>query len=90
MQREAGFALYVVSNMYRFWRFLYMRPSERTRSAAYPFYSDGNGRIARIINITATKYLDELVNIGMLDKIKVGRSNFYISTPLMRLFLERG
>jgi hypothetical protein len=36
MQREAGFALYVVFNMYRFWRFLYMRPSERTQSAAQP------------------------------------------------------
>tara|TARA_R110001583_G_scaffold150214_1_gene302278 strand:- start:22603 stop:23736 length:1134 start_codon:yes stop_codon:yes gene_type:complete len=42
-----------------------------------------------ISRITATKYLDELVNIGLLDKTKVGRSNFYINTPLMALFLER-
>jgi Fic family protein len=43
-----------------------------------------------VSRITATKYLDELVNTGLLDKTKVGRSNFYINTPLMRLFLERG
>jgi len=42
-----------------------------------------------ISRITATKYLDELVNIGMLGKIKVGRSNFYINTSLMALFFER-
>ena len=42
-----------------------------------------------ITRVTATKYLDELVNTGLLDKIKVGRSNFYINSPLMALFLER-
>lgn len=42
-----------------------------------------------VSRITATKYLDELVNIGLLDKTKVGRSNFYINRPLMALFLER-
>lgn len=42
-----------------------------------------------VSRITATKYLDELVGIGLLDKTKVGRSNFYINTPLMALFLER-
>lgn len=42
-----------------------------------------------VSRITATKYLDELVSIGLLDKIKVGRSNFYINSPLMALFLER-
>ena len=26
---------------------------------------------------------------GLLDKTKVGRSNFYINSPLMALFLER-
>lgn len=43
-----------------------------------------------VSRITATKYLDELVSIGLLDKIKVGRSNFYINAALMALFLERG
>lgn len=42
-----------------------------------------------VTRVTATKYLDELVNTGLLDKIKVGRSNFYINSPLMALFLER-
>ena len=42
-----------------------------------------------VSRITATKYLDELASIGLLDKTKVGRSNFYINTPLMALFLER-
>jgi len=32
-----------------------------------------------ISRITATKYLDELIDLDMLDKIKVGRSNFYIN-----------
>lgn len=42
-----------------------------------------------VTRITATKYLEELVSIGLLDKRKVGRSNFYINSPLMALFLER-
>lgn len=42
-----------------------------------------------VSRITATKYLEELVSTGLLDKTKVGRSNFYINTPLMTLFLER-
>ncbi|WP_199825219.1 Fic family protein [Halomonas sp. G11] len=42
-----------------------------------------------VSRITATKYLDELASIGLLDKTKVGRSNFYINTLLMALFLER-
>lgn len=43
-----------------------------------------------VSRITATKYLEELVSIGLLEKIKVGRSNFYINATLMALFLERG
>ncbi|CAO1661591.1 Protein adenylyltransferase [Halomonas sp. NYA30] len=42
-----------------------------------------------VSRITATKYLDELVSSSLLDKTKVGRSNYYINTPLMALFLER-
>lgn len=42
-----------------------------------------------VSRITATKYLNELVSIGLLDKTKAGRSNFYINSPLMALFLER-
>lgn len=43
-----------------------------------------------VSRITATKYLDELVKADLLEKTKIGRSNFYINAPLMRLFLERG
>lgn len=42
-----------------------------------------------VSRITATKYLDELVSIGLLKKTRIGRSNFYINTALMALFSER-
>ncbi len=42
-----------------------------------------------VSRITATKYLDELVSIGLLNKTKLGRSNYYINSSLMALFLER-
>lgn len=34
---------------------------------------------------TAAKYLDELVTIGLLDKHKIGRENYYINTALYTL-----
>lgn len=37
---------------------------------------------------TATKYLDMIVNAGLLEKIKMGRSNYYINMKLMELFLN--
>lgn len=36
---------------------------------------------------TATKYLDKMVVAGLLQKVKFGRSNYYINTKLMELFL---
>lgn len=42
-----------------------------------------------VSRITATKYLDQLVATGLLDKSRVGRSNYYINTALMQLFMER-
>lgn len=39
---------------------------------------------------TATKYLDKIVSLGLLDKVKMGRSNYYINTPLMNLFMTQG
>ncbi|WP_418551750.1 Fic family protein [Prevotella sp.] len=39
---------------------------------------------------TATKYLDMIVNAGLLEKIKMGRSNYYINMKLMELFLNHG
>ena len=39
---------------------------------------------------TATKYLDMIVDAGLLDKIKLGRSNYYINAKLMDLFISQG
>lgn len=37
---------------------------------------------------TATKYLDTIVDMGLLEKVKLGRSNYYINTKLMDLFIH--
>ena len=37
---------------------------------------------------TAAKYLDMIVDIGLLDKVKMGHSNYYINTKLMNLFIN--
>lgn len=37
---------------------------------------------------TATKYLDKIVDAGLLQKLKLGRSNYYINTRLMNLFIN--
>ncbi len=39
-----------------------------------------------VTRLTATKYLDQLVEKGLLEKQKVGRSNYYINNPLCDLF----
>jgi Fic family protein len=38
-----------------------------------------------VSRITATKYLDELIEIGLLVKHKMGRENYYINLPLYEL-----
>ncbi|GGX47810.1 hypothetical protein GCM10007392_13350 [Saccharospirillum salsuginis] len=43
----------------------------------------------KVSRITAAKYLDQLVDLNFLDKARIGRSNYYINTALMRLFLDR-
>lgn len=35
---------------------------------------------------TATKYLDQIVDAGLLKKVKLGRSNYYVNTKLVELF----
>ena len=35
--------------------------------------------------ITATKYLDELDQLGIVHKVKLGRDNYYINTDLFNL-----
>lgn len=37
---------------------------------------------------TAASYLNKLSEFGLLGKIKIGKSNFYINTPLFNLFAE--
>ncbi len=39
-----------------------------------------------VTRITATRYLNLLVNSGFLKKQKIGTSNFYINEPLFELF----
>lgn len=39
---------------------------------------------------TAAKYLDKIVSLGLLDKVKMGRNNYYINTALMNLFISQG
>lgn len=39
---------------------------------------------------TATKYLNIIVSLGLLDKVRMGRSNYYINTALMKLFMAHG
>ncbi|MDD3182928.1 MAG: Fic family protein [Alphaproteobacteria bacterium] len=38
-----------------------------------------------INRITATRYLDELESIGLMQKLKIGRSSYYINTQLFDL-----
>lgn len=38
---------------------------------------------------TASKYLDDLVETGLLEKNKLGKENFYLNTALFRLLQER-
>ena len=41
-----------------------------------------------VSRITATRYLDALAAAGLLEKIKVGRSYFYINTRLVQILTE--
>jgi Fic family protein len=41
-----------------------------------------------ITRLTATKYLEQLVDIGLLHKAKIGRSNYYINHVLIALFIK--
>lgn len=41
-----------------------------------------------VTRLTAAKYLEQLVEIGLLQKKKVGRSNYYINQRLVALFAE--
>ncbi|TAK38914.1 MAG: Fic family protein [Lysobacteraceae bacterium] len=38
-----------------------------------------------VSRVTATKYLDTLAGDGVLDKVRVGRNNYYVNRPLFAL-----
>jgi Fic family protein len=40
----------------------------------------------KVSRITAMKYLDALSDAGFLEKTRVGRSNYYINSAMMRIF----
>ena len=39
---------------------------------------------------TATKYLEDLTKMGLLEKVKMGKENYYINTALVNLFMTKG
>ena len=39
----------------------------------------------QVTRVTATRYLDRLSDMGMLQKTRIGRSNYYINMPLFQL-----
>ncbi|MHC4926830.1 MAG: Fic family protein [Planctomycetota bacterium] len=41
-----------------------------------------------VSRLTATKYLDKLSEAGLLEKFKIGRHNYYINQPLLKLFMN--
>ena len=43
-----------------------------------------------VSRLTATKYLDQLCDKGFLRKRKMGRTNYYINEPLVKLFFALG
>jgi Fic family protein len=46
-------------------------------------------RELRVSRLTATRYLDKLTEDGVLEKLRVGRNNYYVNRPLFNL-LARG
>ena len=50
-------------------------------------FPEASGKMAKfkVPYLTATKYLDQLVEGGFLYKQKVGRSNYYLNVPLFRI-----
>lgn len=43
----------------------------------------------RVSRITATKYLNQLTEHGFVNKHKIGRTNYYINTPLVQLIVRQ-
>lgn len=45
-------------------------------------------RDMQVKRVTAAKYLDMIIETGLLKKVKVGKSNYYLNTKLIDLFLN--
>lgn len=48
--------------------------------------------MAKELNVgrkTAAKYLDKIIAAGLLEKMKIGKENYYINTELVRLFTQQ-
>ncbi|MDR0714130.1 MAG: Fic family protein, partial [Bacteroidales bacterium] len=45
-------------------------------------------KILQVSRLTATRYLEKIVEAGLLQKIKSGRNNYYLNLPLCKLFLN--
>lgn len=45
-------------------------------------------RDMQVARNTASKYLDMIVETGLVDKVKVGKSNYYFNTKLIDLFIN--
>ena len=45
-------------------------------------------RDMQVARNTASKYLDLIVEAGLVEKVKVGKSNYYFNTELIELFLN--
>ena len=39
---------------------------------------------------TASKYLDRIVELGLIDKTRIGKENYYINSVLVDLFVNHG
>jgi len=42
-----------------------------------------------VSRLTATKYLDELAASGVLYKVRLGRTNYYINNPLRNILADK-
>ena len=43
----------------------------------------------RVTRLTATKYLNKLVDAGLLYKVKQGKYNYYLNMPLIELLSNK-
>lgn len=46
-------------------------------------------RDLQVSRFTAAKYLDDIVDLGLLSKTKIGKSNYYINDKLAELFINQ-